>query len=129
MIPPFSMSPEDLAIDSQGLLLVSDDVHHRILMYQPVDYCKGLKDTNKNECHEWFNELANVYASWLDMTPAPYKNGQTPSGVIGQPSFTSTSANAGGGSKASERSLYFPGGLAFDPQGNLWVADAGRTVY
>lgn len=45
--------------------------------------------------------------------------------VIGQPDFYSSGANQGGSPSAS--TLYAPTGLAFDSQGNLYVADYGNT--
>lgn len=47
-------------------------------------------------------------------------NGQPASLVLGQPDFTSNTANNGG---VSASSLSSPVGLAFDSNGNLWVAD------
>lgn len=45
--------------------------------------------------------------------------------VIGQRDYTSSSANQGGGASAS--TLYAPAGVAFDDQGNLYVADFGNA--
>lgn len=43
--------------------------------------------------------------------------------VLGQPSFTSNSINAGG---VSARSLFNPTGVALDSQDNLYIADVGN---
>lgn len=65
--------------------------HNRILLYQPttLDYCKELETIDRSECQSWFNELLNVFASFPDMTPTPYKNSQLPGKVIGQKDFES----------------------------------------
>ena len=44
--------------------------------------------------------------------------------VLGQPDFTQNTANNGG---LSSNSLFSPQGLAFDGDGNLWVADTGNN--
>jgi uncharacterized protein (TIGR03437 family) len=44
-----------------------------------------------------------------------------PDAVLGQPNFTSRTAGA-----ASPTTLNQPRGVAFDPSGNLWVADSGN---
>ena len=64
--------------------------------------------------------------------PTPFAHStQFPDLVIGQTSFNTNGANTGG---ASAKTLQFNNGsnvyvayLAFDPQGNLWVADAGNN--
>jgi uncharacterized protein (TIGR03437 family) len=67
--------------------------------------------------------------------PAPFaRSSQFPDLVIGQTSFNTNTGNAGG---ASAKTLKFTtttgtagvlvAYMAFDPQGNLWVADAGNN--
>ncbi|HEU4328600.1 MAG TPA: NHL repeat-containing protein [Roseiflexaceae bacterium] len=48
-------------------------------------------------------------------------NGAAAEAVLGQPSFTS------GGAAAGAQGMFRPGGLAFDAQGRLWVADSGNN--
>jgi uncharacterized protein (TIGR03437 family) len=67
------------------------------------------------------NRVLRFNASVLNQTtPAP-----TADTVIGHANFTSGSANGGGSVSAS--GLNTPAGLAFDPQGNLYVADLGNN--
>lgn len=56
------------------------------------------------------------------MFKPPFRNGTAASIVIGQPDFASNGAN-GGGDLPDKDLLSGPMGLAFDPSGNLWVAD------
>ena len=66
--------------------------------------------------------------------PKPFAsaNGaQLPDLVIGQPSFTSTTANYTGkvsakGVSLSSTSSFFAAGIAFDANGNLWMTDPGN---
>jgi len=81
--------PGELAFDPQGNLYVADGGNHRVLVFQP-----------------------------------PFSTGMAASYVIGQPDFTSNTANNGG---LSAKSLYKPFGLAIDPQGNLYVADSDNN--
>lgn len=55
---------------------------------------------------------------------ASFANGQAADLVIGQPNFTSDTANNGG---ISATSLGAPMGVAVDSSGNLYVADAGNN--
>ncbi|MDQ6699507.1 MAG: hypothetical protein M3Z36_04910 [Acidobacteriota bacterium] len=92
-------SPVGLAVDSRGALYVVDAGNNRILRFpQPFAQSEILPDL-----------------------------------VIGQSSFISGGAN-GGGAAASASTLSFSVGssglqayLAFDKDGNLWVADAGNN--
>lgn len=64
----------------------------------------------------------NRVLSWPD---APsFVNGQAADLVIGQPDFSTTTANTGG---VSGSSLSSPSGLAVDARGDLYVADSGNN--
>jgi sugar lactone lactonase YvrE len=54
----------------------------------------------------------------------PFSNGQAAAVVLGQPDLTSNAQNNGGRTASS---LASPNGLAIDPSGNVWVADAGAN--
>jgi uncharacterized protein (TIGR03437 family) len=90
--------PGSLALDAQGNLYIADLGNNRVLRFP------------------------KPFASSDDV--------KQPDMVIGQVNFNTNDANQGG---LSERSLAFnvgnsvrTAGLAFDPQGNLWVSDAGN---
>src|SRR5829696_1480214 len=55
-----------------------------------------------------------------------FVHNQKASIVIGQRDFTLGSPN-GGALLPSKTSLSSPGGITFDPKGNLWVADSGNN--
>ncbi len=57
--------------------------------------------------------------------PDPFANPQRvePDAVYGQPDFTSLGSNTGG---IGPSSMSAPRSVAFDPAGNLWVADTGN---
>lgn len=61
---------------------------------------------------------SNWRVLWFDNAGA-LPSGAPASGVLGQPGFTSVFR------PASTRSISSPGGLAFDLEGRLWVADSG----
>jgi sugar lactone lactonase YvrE len=120
--PQESMDPFDVVQSPEDYLLVSDTGGDRVLLFLPTNnYCEGLP-IDRYECQSWFNELANVYASFLDMIPAPYKNGQRAALVIGQEKLESSPVKA-----ASDTSLKTPTGLALDWKGNLWVSDSDNN--
>jgi uncharacterized protein (TIGR03437 family) len=95
--------PVALAVDGKGNLYVADAGNNRIVRY-----------------------------------PAPFGQHSTPvlaDLVIGQPSVGSGQSPNQGQSAPTASTLYFSGsggsivnsGLAFDPQGNLWVTDSGNN--
>ncbi len=89
--------PAAVAVDTQGNLYVADAGNNRILRYP-----KGLS------------------------------TGSFPNLVIGQVSFSSGGAANQGQSAPSNKTLYlssgsYQTGMAFDSQGNLWIADGGNN--
>jgi len=52
---------------------------------------------------------------------APMTSGESATVVIGQPNFTTATANL------TQNGLSGPGGMAFDSSGNLWVIDFGNS--
>jgi sugar lactone lactonase YvrE len=64
--------------------------------------------------------VADSYGNRVLEFKAPFSTGEAASLVIGQPSFT-TLAPA-----TTSTGLDTPNGLAFDPSGNLWVADSSH---
>jgi sugar lactone lactonase YvrE len=56
---------------------------------------------------------------------APFATDENASVVLGQPDFTQQQANQGAAGPA-DNTMSFPRGMAMDPSGNLYVADAGN---
>ncbi len=57
---------------------------------------------------------------------AAYTTGRGADGVIGQPDFISTNYNRGLSGAAAD-TLSYPGAVAVDASGNVWVADGGNN--
>ncbi|HUB31886.1 MAG TPA: hypothetical protein VMA31_02620 [Bryobacteraceae bacterium] len=146
--------PSAIAVDpTTGNLFVADTFNNRVLRFpspfanpsriepdavygQPnfSTFTAGSSATLLNDPHGvavdsggnlWVSDSANhrilrFAAAGLDNTTPPAADT-----VIGQPDFVSNASNRGGSPSAS--SLYDPAGLAFDAQGNLYVADFGNT--
>ena len=79
--------PDGFAFDPQGNLWIADSSNNRILEYK-----------------------------------TPFSTGEAPSVVLGQRTFVN---NATGSTTAN--TLNIPSALAFDPQGNLWIADSSNN--
>jgi hypothetical protein len=73
----------------------------------------------------WVADTFNSRVLWFDNAAAK-ANGGNADGVLGQPNFTSFTANNGG---LSAQSLNEPYLLFYDPSigGVLWVADGGNN--
>jgi len=65
--------------------------------------------------------VSDVMDSRIVQFKPPFRNGMAASLVIGQTDFAGNLCNRGGPPSAS--TVCMPGGVAFDTQGNLWVAD------
>jgi hypothetical protein len=131
---PESVAPYDIVQGAEDNLWVSDYRNNRLLLYQPIPidiFCNELIRVDRMECLSWYNELANVFVSFYDMTPAPFKNNQRPAIVIGQKTWHASSPNAGPPGPevgpVSAQGLHNPEGLAVDAKGNLWVSDRGNN--
>ena len=70
--------------------------------------------------------VADTNANRVVRFPKPFANLTRiePDAVVGQPDFNHIGANNGG---LGAQSLRGPQGVAFDAQGNLWVADTGNN--
>ena len=86
-------SPSGVAVDSHGNLWVSDSSHGRVLEYVPPFGQDSL-----------------------------FANGMPATHAIGRPDLTS-GGPCGHPASVTDSTLCEPLGIAFDPSGNLWVAD------
>ena len=139
--------PGGVATDSSDgpvHLYVSDGQNNRILAWKdahtvqsgaPADLILGQPSRSSTATFDMFGPLglavqpgtgdlfvADAGFNRVLRFPKPFANPQrtNPSMVYGQPGLTGTSKNAGG---ISDHSLATPLSIAFDGQGNLWVAD------
>jgi sugar lactone lactonase YvrE len=136
--------PEKAIADAQGNIWVSDSFNNRVVQYQKpftngmaASLVLGQPDfTTSNLAAPTQTNLGNPVGLafdhngnlWvadgsrrvLDYTP-PFSNGMAASVVLGQSNFTSD-MNA-----ATASGLGFPAELAFDANGDLWVADQGNN--
>ncbi len=137
-------APADIAEDSAGNLYVSDTANHRVLQFKPPfsngmsaslvigqpDFVTGTAGTTQNGLSGplglAFDGSGNLWvvddlnSRVLQFKP-PFATGMNASLVIGQADFT-TSAPA-----TTVTGLGFPGFIAFDAEGDLWVTDGGAN--
>lgn len=144
----FSM-PHFIVFDSQGDLWVSDGGNDRVLEFTPpftigksASVVLGQKDftswqvlngTNPKSLYHpqglAFDKDGNLWVAdgasdrVLEFEP-PFKTGQVPSLVLGQKDFGVGDYPQSG----TAQSMYYPEGIAFDPDGNLWVADTNSKL-
>ncbi len=137
--------PQSVAVDRDGFVYVADTSNHRVLIWgatgdpqvlgQPTSQQSGQHGTGaKGLSFPWSVAVdaatGNLYVADLGDNrvlrfpkPAAHPGGVEPDAVFGQPDFNTFGPNSGG---ITEHSMNGPRGVAWDGQGNLWVADAGN---
>jgi len=129
-----------LGFDALGDLWVADNGNNRVVMFKPpfatgmaaslvvgqVDFTHGSFGTSQSQFYRpmglafdasgdlWVVDEVN---SRVLMFKPPFSNGMAAGLVIGQSNFVS------GSYATTQTGLFFPLGVAFDPSGNLWIAD------
>lgn len=143
-------TPHFIAFDSQGDMWVSDGGNDRVLEFKPPfvmgenasvvlgqhDFTSWQVLNGTNSKSLWhpqglaFDREGNLWvadgaSNRVLEFKAPFGTGQEPSLVLGHKDFTSEGQTI----PTTSSSMYYPEGLAFDKNGNLWVADAsGRML-
>ncbi|HLL56158.1 MAG TPA: hypothetical protein VK447_21525, partial [Myxococcaceae bacterium] len=142
--------PRGLAVDADGSLFIADTNNNRVLAYDPpfatdtvADHVWGQAGFTTTTCNSGGlgpSSLCGPYGVALDSSGnllvadsgnhrvLRYQGGHngdaTADVVFGQRDFVSTGCNNNSGRSA--QSLCNPRGLAFDPAGNLYIADYGN---
>jgi len=150
-------NPAGVAVDASGNIYVVDQLNCRVLQFakpfttgMAATVALGQPNLTTGSClngaasnttlgqslggvaidaggNVW---VADSYYSRIVKYPATISAGEAASAAIGQTSFTSTGASTGcnqNSATPSASTLCFPGGLAFDATGNLWVVDNGNN--
>jgi len=143
-------TPHFIAFDLQGNLWVSDGGNDRVLEFtppftigKPASVVLGQSDftswqvlngTNLKSLYHpqglAFDKDGNLWvadgaSNRVLEFKTPFKTGQAPSLVLGQKDFVSGRETT----PPTLSSIYYPGGISFDKNGNLWVADtSGRML-
>ena len=145
-------SAYSVAIDGSGNLWVADVSNARVLEYAPpfsngmsatlaigqsstgsATVCYQTTPTANTLCSPYgmtFDTAGNLWVSDSDSNRVlkyaqPFSTGMAASLELGQPASTAFTSNSSAGPTAS--SLYTPTGLAFDPNGNLWLSDLNNN--
>jgi len=137
-------TPTRVAFDALGNLWLSDSANNRVLKFPrpfsngmnadlvigqnsfvtsaPATSQSGLQNPTSIafDAHGnlWVADTGNIRV--IKFTP-PFISGMNAALVIGQNSFTTFTP------ATSQSGLYYPSGIAFDKQGNLWVADLSNN--
>ncbi|HKX00124.1 MAG TPA: NHL repeat-containing protein, partial [Bryobacteraceae bacterium] len=145
--------PQALALDSAGHLYVADTFNHRVQAWAnagafqtgaPADLILGQPTPQHSnqlgigvKGFSYPFDLA-VNPTTMDLYVADYGDNRVlrfpkpfanptrvePDAVYGQPDFNTRTPDSSG---VTARTMRGPRGVAFDGQGNLWVADAGNN--
>lgn len=137
--------PFGALVDASGALWVADANYSRVLRFEPPfttgklpdlvlgqpDFTQAGGGTAADRLNQprgvaqdpagniWVSDYANHRV--LRFSP-PFSNGMSADRVLGQADFASGQPNRGGSPAAA--TLKYPGPLAFDAAGNLWVCDS-----
>jgi sugar lactone lactonase YvrE len=142
-------NPMDVKFDSNGNLWVDDASNSRILEFKAplttdesaslvlgesnfgTSYLSGMSALNGSVLSVpqgmAFDSSGNLWVSDTEDArivefTAPFSTGESASLVLGAPDLTTQEFNT---QSATQTDLNSPQGIAFDSQGNLWVADPG----
>ena len=142
-------TPQNAAVDSNGTVYFSDNNNHRIRRVTPdgtissiagngIQFVTGVSSTDGDG-----GPALSASLGWVYQVAISPDNGTLCFGDYGaykircvtlstgiiQGYGTGQAAYSGDGGPVSEASFYFPRGVAYDPAGNLYVADfAANTV-
>ena len=133
-----------IAFDASGNLWVADSIDDRVLEFkaplgsgeaaslvlgQPTLTSVKNDDAQSNMSGPEdmaFDRSGNIWVADTDDSRVlefsqPFSDGEKASMVIGEPDYTSIAGND------TRSALTLPEGIAFDPSGDLWVADSGNS--
>jgi len=136
--------PYGIAFDSSGNLWVADSQDNRVLEYRApltsgeaaslVIGQASLTSTSNSNANSNMSDPQDIAFDpsgnlWVADTQnsrvlefkAPFSNGEDASLVLGEPNITSYGGND------TQSALSLPEAIAFDHEGDLWVADSGNS--
>lgn len=131
-------NPMDVALDSNGMIYVSDTNNNRVLVFQPANpnavTVYGQSDFVSNAGGIGVNGFQNPHGVAIDKSDNLYvcdssnnrvlifpSGSTTATSVIGQADFTSNQANRGG--PPGPNTLNRPQGIVLDDEDNVYIAD------
>jgi len=144
--------PSSIAFDAAGNLWVADTPNNRTLEFAPpfstgmaasivlgqtsftaTQNCSASQSSMCSPVGVAFDSSGNLWVTdslanrVLEFTP-PFSSGMEAALVIGQPDFTSSVGGLSSGALSlTYNGTYAYANAAFDPAGNLWVADTGNN--